>query len=327
MSDSNVTRTGVLLAPTIAVCALALAISARTPVTRADDAGLQAAPALLVTECVEVGVGEQFDLSIRASGVGNLLAWEVYFAYNRHLLEVISTDVHQLLNTGRGANVVDFSDPVPNSTGFYRMGAADLGPGDSPKQGDVLVRLTLQAKTEGVSPSSIFRGDYSGDGNIDYGPTLTAPGPQYIGDADGDQRFDGTISSGQIAIGTGCVQPVPELQPDESAAIPAPVDTESGNEGTTTTEDAPDNGPAGSDANSDSADANNEDPAADPGSEQNTTTNDRAATGNPRNPNQPNEGGLGSGFLPWLLVGLGVAVAGAGGIAFYMIRIVSREPY
>jgi hypothetical protein len=322
-----------ILGVTIAFCALALAVGARTPPARAQGPGLQGAPALLVTNCLEVAVGEQFEFSIKASGASNLLAWEVYFAYNRHLLEVVGRDVHQLLNTGRQPNVVDVSDPVPNSTGFYRIAAADLGPGDTPKQGDVLVMLTLQAKAEGVTPSNIYRGDYNGDGSIDFGPTLTGAGPQYLGDGDGDQRFDGTISSGQIAIGTGCVQPVPELQPGESAAVPAPVGSETESEGTTG-EDTLNTEPDGSDTNNTEentepgADSNTEDTQASPVAAEGAQTNNRGGNDNPeRNPQRPNEGGLGGGLVPWVLIGLGVAVAGVGGITFYLIRVASREPY
>ena len=170
MSYNYVARTGLILGLTVAFCALALVVSSRAHRAGAQEPGLQSSPALLVSDCLEVDVGEQFELSIRASGAANLLAWEVYFAYNRHLLEIMGRDVHKLLDTGRQPNVVDVSDPVPNSTGFYRIGAADLGPGDTPKQGDVLVQLTLQAKAEGVSPSNIYRGDYNGDGSIDFGP-------------------------------------------------------------------------------------------------------------------------------------------------------------
>ena len=344
MIDYRVTRTGVLLGLAVAFCALALAVGAPAPAARAADPGLQAAPSLLVSDCLEVDVGEQFDLSVKASGVSNLLAWEVYFAYNRHLLEVVSRDVHQLLDTGRNANVFDVSEPVPNSTGFYRMGAADLGPGDTPKQGDVLVLLTLQAKTKGVSPSTIFRGDYNGDGSIDFGPTLTGAntgaGPQYLGDADGDQRFDGAISSGQIAIGTTCVEPAPVLQPGESAAIPATPGSDAGNEEETTgqgtagidPDSTDDNGGTGTEpgaSESGSSDSNAEDPQdpADAGNEQNSTTNEGSSAGNPRNPTSPKEGGIGGGILPWLLMGLGAAVAGAAGMTFYMMRSASREPY
>jgi hypothetical protein len=45
------------------------------------------------------------------------------------------------------------------------------------------------------------------------------------------------------------------------------------------------------------------------------------------NPRNPKESGIGGGIVPWLLIALGVAAAGAGGITFYLIRAASREPY
>jgi hypothetical protein len=338
MSNYPVTRTALILGLATALSVLVLAIGARTSIVNAADPG-QSGPSLLVSDCLEVDVGEQFDLTIKASGASSLLAWEVYFAYNRHLLEIMDRDVHQLLNTGRQPNVVDVSDPVPNSTGFYRIAAADLGPGDTPKQGDVLVNLTLQAKAEGVSPSNIYRGDYNGDGSIDFGPTLTGAstgaGPQYLGDTDGDQRFDGRISSGQIAIGTGCVQPAPVLQPGESAAVPEPP---GGNEpgDQTSSEDPDDPSGAGPDADPSEEGSPGEtggnieedvqpSPAVADASGSDATNSDGDESN--ANPRTPRESGIGGGIVPWLLIGLGVAAAGAGGITFYLIRAASREPY
>jgi hypothetical protein len=337
-------RAGLVLGLSLALSAIALTlISGRTPMAAAEVPG-QSAPSLLVSDCLEVDVGEQFDLTINARGATNLLAWEVYFAYNRHLLEIMDRDVHQLLNTGRQPNVVDVSDPVPNSTGFYRIAAADLGPGDTPKQGDVLVELTLQAKAEGVSPSNIFRGDYNGDGTIDFGPTLTGAntgaGPQYLGDTDGDQRFDGTISSGQIAIGTNCVQPAPVLQPGESAAVPEPPGSgETGDEPPPVDPDNPSAPEPGADFNDNGGSgdigANVEGAvqpspaAADANASDANSDGDGSSDGppNPDSPPNPKESGVGGGIVPWLLIALGVAAAGAGGITFYLIRAASREPY
>jgi hypothetical protein len=333
------TRPGVFVAIALGVGVLALALSSGGSIARAANSGLQSAPTLLVNDCVEVSVGDRFDVNINARGASSLLAWEVYFAYNRNLLEVISRDVQQLLSTGREANVVDVSDPVPNSTGFYRMGAADLGPGDTPKRGDVLVRLTLQAKAEGVSPSTIYRGDYTGDGVIDFAPILTAAGAQYLGDTNGDTFFDGTISSGQIAIGTGCVQPAPVLQPGESASVPEPPeDSLEEVSGPEPTADPSDEGPGPGSDEGDGGDGDPGEPGdADPndaGSQDQSSENNVDETSNndedaqqTRDPKTPSSGGVGGGLVPWVIIGLGVAVAGAGGITFYMIRAASREPY
>jgi hypothetical protein len=293
-----------------------------------------------VNDCIEVSVGDEFNVDIKATGVSNLMAWEVYFAYNRHKVEVIERDVRRMLATGRSSNVIDVSDPLPNSTGFYLMGAADIGNGDSAKQGDVLVRLKLRAKQEGVTPANIFRGDYTGDEVIDFAPKLTGLNgtqPTYLGDTNGDQLFDGPIASGQIAIDTDCVQPVPPLQPGESEAVPpADADSEAGpgaviNEPNETGGDGdgvnPENdSPEGGNGTGEQQDTENssEDPPADnsqdgsSSNEENEGVQGASAT--------PTDGG-GSGIVPWLLIGLGAAVAISGGVTFYMIRAASKDPY
>jgi hypothetical protein len=226
------------------------------------------------------------------------------------------------------------------------MGAADIGPGDTPKQGTVLARLTLRAKAEGVSPSLIYRGDYSGDGVVDFAPTLTGPGspggpPQYLGDTNGDTLFDGTISSGQVAIGTGCVTPTPELKPDESAGVPdRPNDEPNGEDdnvvgvvneegGDGTTEPGAENVPDPQNPGADASNSGGEAEAAGAetsgnGSEENT---DDGRNGNSGPRQATNDGGLVDGIAPWMLISLGVAAAVAGGITFYLIRVASRDPY
>jgi hypothetical protein len=336
-------RIGALLA--LAACsAIGVLVGATPAPVQAEAAAIQSAPSIRIDDCIEVSAGDQFEVDIRARGVNNLIAWEVYFAYNRHLIEVINKDVNMLLATGRGASVFDVSDPVPNSTGFYRMGAADVGSGDSLKQGDVLVRLTLRAKAEGVTPANIYRDDYNRDGTIDYGPVLTAAGtpPTYLGDTNGDQLFDGEILSGQIAIGTDCMQPPPALQPGESEGVPGgPGDRPGPESGPPSNEEGPDDGnqaensesesdPTGGGEelqNSESQDTDNEDPDA-PGVRGDTGDDGNRPGGGPNDPQGGDAGGIGGGgIVPWLLIGLGVAVAASGGITFYMIRAASREPY
>jgi hypothetical protein len=349
MRARSTTRIGIVLG-LAAVCAVIAFSFAYTPPAGAADPSLQAAPTLLIDDCIEVSAGEQFDVDIKARGVSNLIAWEVYFAYNRRKVEVVNKDVDMLLASGREAVVFDVSDPVPNSTGFYRLGAADVGRGDGLKQGDVLVRLTLRAKEEGVTPALIFRGDYSGDGVADFGPTLTSAGqpPVYLGDTNGDQVFDGKISSGQIAIGTSCVQPEPPpLQPGESEAVrPDPEDPSSesteGNEsavgGSTGPGSEGGDGETGGGTNSGGETSGNqsdepggrEDGESNPEEVLNANTSSESTDGrSDSNQNDVRRGdsGIGGGFVPWLLIGLGVAVAASGGITFYMIRAASKEPY
>jgi len=318
--------------PGLALAALALAtigVPGRQAPASAD--ALQAAPALSISNCMTVSEGDQFDVDITAEGVGSLLAWEVYFAYNRNLLEVIGRNVSHLLATGGNNRVHDFSDPVPNSTGFYRMAAADLSDSSETKEPTgVLVRLTLRAKAKGVSPSSIYRGDYDGNGSVDFGPTLTATGPSHVGDTDGDGRFDGVIHSGQIAIGTDCVQPAPVIQPDDIGGTNPPGDTQptdggsqdgGGTEPLLDTTDGEDPG-AGNESANNSEDAG----SANNGEETNENTgvaglSDETGAqprNNPERPDPPSEGG--SGILPLALIIAGLAVAAGGGITYVLIR-------
>jgi hypothetical protein len=192
----------------------------------------------------------------------------------------------------------------------------------------------------------IYRGDYSGDGIVDFAPTLTGPGspggpPLYLGDTNGDTLFDGTISSGQVAIGTGCVAPAPELKPGDSAAVPdRPSDGPDGGQNTDVTAVVDDGGDGTSDPGSeDATDPQDSDPGAsdstgdDTGANANTSgsgseENGEDGTSGNRGPRQAsNDGGFTDGIAPWMLIGLGVAAAMAGGITFYMIRVASKDPY
>ncbi len=178
---------------------------------------------LSVEDCTEVDSGESFQLEIRVADVSGLAAWEVYFAYDPSILEVIGKDVRLFLAQRANSNVFDFSDPVPNDDGLYRLGAADLGMGDTAESGSgVLARITLRAKAKGVSPAAIYRGDVNGDTVLDLGPTLTGGSGVHIDDADGNGIFDGPIVSGQVAVDRRCVEPPPTPNPP-AAVILAPT--------------------------------------------------------------------------------------------------------
>lgn len=194
----------------IAVATMALALPGRGSAVPAPSAVLALAPSLSVDECLEVETGDTFTVAISAAGVTNLLAWDIYYAYDRRILEVVGRDVRQFLDKEPNSNVFDLSDPVPNTNGVYRVGAADTGgPGTDEDGSGVLAVITLRARSEGLSWSSLLRFDADGDGNHDYGPTLTETGGGHIGDSDGDGLFDGTVGAGQIAVGRSCKEPAP----------------------------------------------------------------------------------------------------------------------
>ena len=137
------------------------------------------------------------------------------------------------------------------------------------------------------------------------------------------------------------MQPAPILQPGESAAVPEPPDTETEPDAPGVGPDEPSNtgtGPDGVDPEVDPAidpdDAGSDGDVAQPSpavanaNANRSDGNGRGGNNNPgRDPQKPNESGVTGGLVPWLLIGLGVAAAGAGGITFYLIRAASREPY
>ncbi len=165
---------------------------------------------LAVAKCRQVESGDTFAVDIKVADVENLMAWEIFFAYDRHRLEVLEVDVRQMLDKNEGSSVFPgLSDPLPNGTGLYRLAAADVGSAEGESGDGVLARLTLLAKEAGASPASIYRADYNDDGVADIGPTLTARGGKHLGDTNGDRIFDGPINSGQIAVDGQCVQPAP----------------------------------------------------------------------------------------------------------------------
>jgi hypothetical protein len=181
------------------------------------------ATGLSLDKCISVETGDTFQVNIVVSDVSNLLAWDILYSYNQRIVEVIDRDVRQLLEQTPGSNVFDLSDPVPNSTGIYRLGAADTGgTGAAESGGGLLATLTLTAKSAGRSWSAIYRTDADGDGTIDIGPTLTALGGSHIGDSNGDSIFDGVIAGGQIAVDRACSNPAPTPPPPTGAVVVQP---------------------------------------------------------------------------------------------------------
>jgi hypothetical protein len=188
---------------------------------RAPEAAA-AAPALIVDQCIEVEAKETFEVDVFVSDVSQLLAWDIYYAFNRDLVEVTGRNVHRMLEAAPNSNVLDVSDPLPNSSGLYRMGAADTGGANAAENGSgLLATITLLAKKEGVSWSALYRADVDRNGIMDIGPTLTALGGAHISDNDGDGIFDGAIRGGQIAVGTECaaVAPTPTVAPRVLAVV------------------------------------------------------------------------------------------------------------
>jgi hypothetical protein len=172
----------------------------------ADPSGNTATSLGAIDSCISVSSGATFDVDIYVTDVTDLKSWEVYFVFDPSVVIVTGVDVHMFLAANAGSNVVDTSDPVPNTTGLYRLAAIDTAPAPAHESGSgVLARLTLQAVAPGVSTGGIPLLDETGDGKPDLGPWLRNSSGEYLGDVNGDHFFDGPISQAQIAVGQGCL--------------------------------------------------------------------------------------------------------------------------
>jgi len=177
-----------------------------------------------VEECVEVALGAVFDVDVVIMGVKNLLAWESPFVYDKAILKVTAIDVRRFQSANPRSNVINVSESVPNSSGRFYMGAADIGKAYDSGSG-TLARLTLEAIGKGLSPLELPQIDFNGDGPPDLGPTLSAvtfDELEHVGDVDGDELFDGPTQQARIAVDTSCQAATPSPSPSPTQA-PAPL--------------------------------------------------------------------------------------------------------
>jgi len=162
--------------------------------------------------CVSVGAGDTFEFDIIVSDIDDLIAWELYLRFDPSIIEVVDADTAMFLADNPLSRLITKSEPA--SDGQHFLGAADrslLGASGS----GVLARLTLHAKTDGLSPIDIPSIDFDDDGDMDKGPRLTASGGIPIGDMTGDRVFDGPTYHALIAVGESCpiATPIPSPPP------------------------------------------------------------------------------------------------------------------
>lgn len=305
-------------------CVYALATAARTS---SASPQAQAGTALSTADCIEVDRNDSARVSINIDNSPELFAFEVYFAYDPDLLEVIDRDVRLFLSEGPNSSVLDVSDPVPNSTGIYRLGAADVALGGTAETGDgTLATVTVRAKAEGVSPAAIYR-------SSDFiGPKLTTVGGGKIGDTNGDDIFDGPIASGQVAIDVSCNPVAPTLRPD---IVPTPTATPSSSggaasPGSTSATDQTD-GPTDGPSNGGGTAGTGESPAAtstvDASSPAGETADPSASNGPSLSPPVSDDPGSDSGpnNTLWAVVLTSAGVAG-GLVITYVFARMTRKP-
>ena len=216
--------------------------SAATPASLAANATTSIA---ILDDCVEVNSGSTFTLDIHVEEVPPLIAWEMFFVFDRSLLEVAAKDVRIFLSVASGSNVIDVSDPTPNTSGLHRIAAADIAiPAATETGSGILATLTLNAKAPGLTAVGLPSIDINGDGLPDMAPRLVGLNASAIGDANGDDYLDEPIEPSVIAIDRSCdnlpaVLPEPPLPPLLSTLTPSDSGSEPSAEddGTTTGSD------------------------------------------------------------------------------------------
>jgi hypothetical protein len=292
-----------ILAAGVALVAL-LALGGTRPAPASAETGVS------IDRCIEVQSGDTFDVTIQVADVTNIIAWDILYAFNRNVVEVTDRDVRHILESLPNSNVVDVSDPVPNVTGSYRLGAADLGGVDAAEVGSgILATITLTAKREGLSWSTLYRVDANNDGAIDIGPTLTSLGGAHIADTNGDSFFDGPIVAGQIAVDRECAEQLPTPPPP-----PGVVVTEPGGIGTPTIQaETP-------------AVPSSEDPAATPASTEDEGNDPSPRTAVDADLNSPSSGGDSGVPLSTWLIGLLAGSVALGVVLSYVIYKTARRP-
>jgi len=134
-------------------------------------------------------------------------------------LNVTGYNVGMLLAANSGSSVTDFTrfavgepDHLPDADGKFTPAAYDFGtaPGHSETGSGVLARITLKATANGTSPLALTK------------VKLSDPAGNPIGDTNGDNIFDGSISNAEIRIGEPCPTPAPTPTPTRT---PTPTAT------------------------------------------------------------------------------------------------------
>lgn len=185
----------------------------------ADPSGNTATSLGEIDTCRVVHGGDTFDVDIYIKDVSKLLGWEVVFAYDKHVLQVVDKDVQMFQAANQNSNVFDASAAVPDSDGQYNVAAIDIGDKAEDSGSGVLARLKLKAVGFGISQLTLPKIDLDNNGTIDRGPILTDGLGQRIGDVDGDGFFDGPVTNAKIAVDTDCpaATPPPSGSTDGSA--------------------------------------------------------------------------------------------------------------
>ena len=227
---ASATLVTLLLAATLTGLALATGDGAAqegvTIGVDADPTGNAATSLGTIDWCRAVKTGDTLEVDIFASGLVELLAWESYLAFDGQVINIVDRDVRMMQAANEASSVFDASEALPDSSGLYRLAAADLADPPAPDSGSgVLARLTLKAVGPGLSPLNLARTDADNDGIPELGPVLRDVRDNFLGDVNGDAYFDGPNVDALIAVDQACPAqrptPTPGVSPVARTATPA----------------------------------------------------------------------------------------------------------
>jgi len=152
-----------------------------------------------IDRCVSVSPNATFNIDLFVKDVTNLNMWQGTLRFDGSLLQVTSTNVGYFLQTTPGSVVFNGSDPVPNSTGSFLVGAVDEE--YFPESGSgVLGRVTIKALSAGTSKLYFSLWWPFGISGVN----LEDPSANPIGDLDGDTYFDGLVFNAIVVVGGPC---------------------------------------------------------------------------------------------------------------------------
>lgn len=174
----------------------------------ADPTGNTPTSLATIDACVSVRRGERFDVDVFVTDVPPIAFWDAFVTFDGSVVRLVALDLNMFLATATGSAVSDLSDPLPDNGGKYVVAALDQR-GESQESGSgVLGRLTLEAVGPGVSPLGLAE------------PELLDIDANYMGDSDGDDYFDGPMSSIEIRVDESCPSEPSAPTPAATATVP-----------------------------------------------------------------------------------------------------------
>ena len=169
-----------------------------------------------INDCREVDVDDSFDVDIVIQGVTDIHAFDISLSYDPAILELTGNDVQQMLVAGGASNLLDLSDALPDTDGFYGTRGQDLSTsaGDSESGDGVLARVTLKAVGTGTSTLSVLVDSVSPIlADFDGNPVQPADPQTGV--------FTGTMSDANISVDATCVSPPSPTIPTPTPTAPA----------------------------------------------------------------------------------------------------------